>query len=142
MVQKAKEAADQAISVGPDQFEGYAARAAYRSNFDWDWAGARANLQRALELNPGDDRPHYRFASLLLKLGLFQEALNACSRTVEINPLSDEGWRTKGYILIAMHRLADAEIPIRRSLEIQPANPRNREFLAELLLLQADRLTR
>ena len=56
--QRALAAADRAIALAPEFAEGYRARALVRRQILFDWAGAQADLERALALSPGDAGGH------------------------------------------------------------------------------------
>jgi tetratricopeptide (TPR) repeat protein len=54
---------------------------------DWDWASARASLQRALELSPG--APAHQWYGLFLEMeGRVDDARREIERAVELEPLS------------------------------------------------------
>jgi serine/threonine-protein kinase len=60
--QRALVAADRAIAIDPALSEGYAARGFLRFTFNWDWAGAEADLSRAFALAPGSYRTYTCYA--------------------------------------------------------------------------------
>jgi tetratricopeptide (TPR) repeat protein len=44
--------ADKSVALAPDQADGYAARGHIRAQGPWDWAGARADFEKALAIDP------------------------------------------------------------------------------------------
>jgi len=50
--ERAFAAAEKAVALGPDLAEGYVARGLVRALAQWDWDGARSDLERALALGP------------------------------------------------------------------------------------------
>ncbi len=85
---KAKAAASKALEIDENLAEGHAARAWVRFAYDWDWAGAEKELQRALELNPGYATAHQWYSHLLVYQGRVAEALAEVQRTLDLDPLS------------------------------------------------------
>ena len=43
-------AAEKAVALAPDLADGYVARGSIRTQMTWDWAGAQADLEKALAL--------------------------------------------------------------------------------------------
>lgn len=50
----ARDAAERAVTLEPDLADPHTALGIVKLQYDWDWEGARRELDRALELNPGD----------------------------------------------------------------------------------------
>ena len=70
-------------------------------NYDWDWAGAEREFQRALQLNPNYATAHHWYAHLLMQMGRTQESLNEALRAQELNPLEptiDNGLARQYYL--------------------------------------------
>jgi len=53
-VARARDAVARALALEPDLAEGHAEMGWIRMYYDWDWHGAQASFQRALELAPGN----------------------------------------------------------------------------------------
>jgi tetratricopeptide (TPR) repeat protein len=49
----ARDAAERAVTLGADLAEAHAALGIVRLQYDWDWDGAKHEINKALELNPG-----------------------------------------------------------------------------------------
>jgi serine/threonine protein kinase/Tfp pilus assembly protein PilF len=117
---RARAAADRAVQLGPDVPEAYTARALLRANSDWDWAGAEADLERALQLDSGNASVHSAYSGLLVTLGRNAEALDAAKRANELDPLSSTSWNTLANALWATGDLAGARAAMERALAINP----------------------
>ena len=61
--------AERSVALDPDLADGYAARGWVRGDTRHDWEGSRADLVRALKLNPNDADAHRRYGWLLCSLG-------------------------------------------------------------------------
>jgi hypothetical protein len=60
---------------------------------------------------------HNSLASSLLSLGMFQEALDVANGALKINEESAEAYLSKGFALLKMGRLNEAEFAARKALE-------------------------
>ena len=134
----AKSDAAQAIVEGPDQAEGYAVSGGIRSRVDWDWAGALADLQKAVALSPGDAGVQHSYGTLLGLLGRFPEATAALRTATRLDPLSSSAWDDLGLVLMASLDYRGARQAFGRELEIQPEDPYALDNLGNLQLIARD----
>jgi TolB-like protein/Tfp pilus assembly protein PilF len=118
--QRALVAADRAIAIDPALSEGYAARGFLRFTINWDWAGAEADLSRAIALDPGSYRTYTCYACFLASLGRLSEALEINKKAIELDPLSADTWFRRSIQLNAAGRLPEARKAAMRALEISP----------------------
>ena len=86
---KAKNAVEKAFSLDETSFEALLARGWIRRNSDWDWAGAEADITRALEINPNSAVAHYRYSQLLSNTGRHREAIAEIEKAAALDPLSE-----------------------------------------------------
>jgi serine/threonine-protein kinase len=86
---KARAAALKALELDNSLVEPHATLAATKAFFDWDWLGAEAEFQRAIELNPNYATAHHWLAqSVLLPLGRHDGAVSEMRKAQGIDPLS------------------------------------------------------
>ena len=129
-------AADKAIELGPDLADGYAARGNLRVLKTTDWAGAQADLARALALSPGNADAIGSQGDLLATLGRLPEAIAALRRAAELDPLSvHAAWRLAWFHLGAGH-VEEAREIARRTLELFPEHAHTARTLGLALLLE------
>jgi tetratricopeptide (TPR) repeat protein len=69
MLPPARDAAERAVTLGPDIAEAHAALGIVRLQYDWDWSTARHELDRALQLSPGSRVAKYWLARSLEATG-------------------------------------------------------------------------
>jgi TolB-like protein/Flp pilus assembly protein TadD len=119
LFQQSLKTADKAVALAPDEAEGYAARGFLR-RFNWDWAGAQADLEKAVALDPGDSTVQFRSAAMLATLGRRAQAIAALQKSANLDPLSSVTWAILGGRLIADRQYAVAQEALHRALEIQP----------------------
>jgi TolB-like protein/DNA-binding winged helix-turn-helix (wHTH) protein/Flp pilus assembly protein TadD len=135
-MKRSEEAADQAIALAPDEADGYAARAALRASFLWDWAGAQADVAKALALRSADSEVQHQYAFLLANLGRLHEAIAAQKKSIELDPLSSHAWENLGSYEMFSKDFAAADAALRRALEIQPDSAFGLYHLGTLQLLE------
>jgi DNA-binding winged helix-turn-helix (wHTH) protein/TolB-like protein/Flp pilus assembly protein TadD len=85
---KARKAAEEALRIDPDLAEAHSSAGFVKLTYDWDWEGARAEFQKALELNPNESVVHDDYATLLEALGRTNEAIVETNKARELDPLS------------------------------------------------------
>jgi TolB-like protein/Tfp pilus assembly protein PilF len=118
---KAKPAAERAVQLDDTLAEAHQAMALVRWYFDWDYADAIREYQRALSLNPSAGVARALFGILLADLGRFREGLAEVEQALAIEPASP---------LVAFYAAAatsisgplEAALPAcRRVLELDPS---------------------
>jgi DNA-binding winged helix-turn-helix (wHTH) protein/tetratricopeptide (TPR) repeat protein len=97
---------------------------------DWNWTGARRCLERALELNPSHIEGLLLYGRLLEAFGEFDRGLAAKQKALEHEPAS-----ALVHLQIALsywnqRRYGDMIDWTKRTLELDPAHPLAREYMA------------
>ena len=85
---KAKHAALKALELDATLPEPHASLGYVRLYYDWDWAAADQELQRAIALNPNYATAHHWYAVYLTAMGRFEPARAAIARAQELDPTS------------------------------------------------------
>jgi TolB-like protein/DNA-binding winged helix-turn-helix (wHTH) protein/Flp pilus assembly protein TadD len=117
---KAEAAARAALEIDDTLAEAHSALADSLFWYDWDWAGAEKEFQRALTLNPNYARAHQWYAQYLRTMGRQDLAVAELKRAEELDPISlgisgGSGRYDKRYDLMLEHA--------RKMLELYPDNP-------------------
>jgi TolB-like protein/tetratricopeptide (TPR) repeat protein len=134
---RAETAAERAVALAPELGEAYAARAFFRVNLRQDWAGGRADMERALALNPGDPEVMWRFArNVLGPTGRVEEAIALARRASQLDPISHAPWSTLAALYLALERIELARSAALRSLELSPEQDSAPVYLATAELLE------
>ncbi len=84
----ARSSALQAIALDPNLPEGHLALAAVLQFYDWDWAGGRDHIVKAIELRPQRGESYYLYVSHLMTQGLLKEALEQTRIGLSYDPLA------------------------------------------------------
>ncbi len=119
-VERALADADQAISLAPNLPDGYVARGWVRFSRKWDWPGAQADLEKALQLDAGDSTTERRYGGLLAALGRVPEGISAVKKSIDIDPLSNAAWGNLGVFYNSSGDDSSARKALGRALEINP----------------------
>jgi TolB-like protein/Flp pilus assembly protein TadD len=135
-IRQATAAAERAIAIDPRSATGHAIRAYLRAFTQWDWAGAQADVARAIALNPGDTRAHLTRGQLLQSLGRLPEAISAMRRALDIDPLSPSNWWILSYMHVGLGRFDDARSAASRAMEIAPEDSHGARNLGLAFLLE------
>jgi TolB-like protein len=96
-----------------------------------DWAAARHELERAIELNPNFAEAHNVYSIYLAAQGKLDDAIRECRIAVDLDPLSVRSNRFMGLWLYYSHQYEAAAHQYRQTLEIEPGNAILLEGLAD-----------
>jgi DNA-binding winged helix-turn-helix (wHTH) protein/TolB-like protein/Tfp pilus assembly protein PilF len=84
---KSKEAALKAMELDHSIGESYVALAHSKLFYEWDYAGAEKDLQRAIDLSPNDKNAYSLYGTYLIAMGRLDEALTARKQALRIDPV-------------------------------------------------------
>jgi adenylate cyclase len=135
--ERAREAALLAQRLAPKSPEPHVWMAQIHTFYDWDWAGADRELQKAFALGPRDTYGAQAASQLAAARGQWDEARQFAIESVELDPLSPNPHMVLGLnIYLHTGHLTEAEQAIRRGLQIAPQWGSGEFFLGEALMLQ------
>jgi tetratricopeptide (TPR) repeat protein len=119
---QAIEAAEKAVALAPNFAEAYSARSFVRSNIQWDWNGAQADIETALRLDPRSETTQRRLSILLASLGRIPQALAAAKLATEIEPLDVTSWSLLGQCYCAGGQFAEGQRALKHGLGLSPGS--------------------
>ncbi|MDQ3256650.1 MAG: tetratricopeptide repeat protein, partial [Acidobacteriota bacterium] len=117
---KAKAAAAKALEIDESLADVHASLGFIKFWFDWDWAGAEQECQRAIALNPNSGVAHRAYAHLLSNLGRHEGAIAEGKRPRELDPLSLITNTLEGMFLYYANRNDEALTRLQKTLELDP----------------------
>jgi serine/threonine-protein kinase len=117
---QAKAAASKALELDESLADVHATLGFVKFWFDWDWADAERECQRAVELNPNSGDAHRAYAHLLSDLGRHGEAIAEAKQARELDPLSLLTNALEGQFLYYANQDDEALIRFQKTLELEP----------------------
>jgi adenylate cyclase len=115
---QAKTAVLRALSIDDRLAEAHAALGLILAIFDYDWAAAERQFQRAIELSAKAPVPHQRYAELLVNTGRFDAGLAQGRHAVELDPLSQVANLALGIQLNSARHYDEAIAQLQKTLAL------------------------
>jgi serine/threonine protein kinase/Flp pilus assembly protein TadD len=134
--QKSRAASEHAIALDPNLANSYLNLSQVQIEYDWDWQGAEASLQKAAQLEPGSAEVLRHRASLLSSLGRLDEAIELQRQSIELDPLRAASQYWYADYLYSAGRVDEAIAPARKAIALSPQNDASYMCLGEILLAQ------
>lgn len=111
---------DKALEIDDGLVDAYLSRASIEFYYDWDFAKAESDYQRAIELNPNSPDAHWRYGHFLANCERFDEAVKQGERAVELDPLSLVAQFFLSRIYLLARRPDEGFAQLRKMQEIEP----------------------
>jgi TolB-like protein len=135
--ERAREAALLGQKLDPKSPSPHIVLAQIHTLYDWDWAAADRELQRAVALGPRQSMGAVIASQWAAALGHWVEARQLAIEAVAIDPLNPSAHMILGWnIYLHTKQFAEAEQSFRRGLQIAPQWGSARYFLGEALMLE------
>jgi TolB-like protein/Flp pilus assembly protein TadD len=134
----AEAAIQKALALDETSSEAHAALGVIRAQFEFNFSAARAEFERALQLNPNDATAHHWFAlNVLLPLGKSAQEVAEMRRALELDPLSLIINSNLGFALLYAGRLDEAIVQLRKTIEMDAGFANAHGFLGKALELKS-----
>ena len=133
---QAREAAQRAIALNPNEAHGYLALGWVQMDYDWDWKGAEASLRKAAELEPGSAEVLRYQSGLYLTLGRVDEALEFYKKVVALDPLHASSYSHLGYLHYFVGQNQQAEAALRKASDLNPQKELDHVIRGQILLAE------
>lgn len=134
---QAKAAAAKAIEIDDSLADPHASLTFTHFWYDWDWANAEREAQRAIQLNPNSSFAHIAYANLLCDLGRHDEAIAQGERARELEPVSLIINALDGALYYYAGRMDEAAARLQATLELEPNFWVAHLFLGKVLIEKA-----
>ena len=129
---KARAAAEHAIQLDPSLPEAHVYLADALLTIDYDWTGAQAEIQKALDLNANDPMAHEWNGIFLALQNQNALALEEMRRAVELDPLNADRKIFLGEILMQAGQREQSEEQLKAALQLDPASDLAHSLLIHL----------
>jgi TolB-like protein/Tfp pilus assembly protein PilF len=137
-IAKARIAAESALRLDPKLAEAHLAQGVILENEDFNFAGAEAELRRALALAPQNPRVTQNLATLTSALGRIEEAVALTQRAIALDPLRFGPRFNLAIDLTALGRYDEAEATVRKAIALQPQAAQTYTQLAIIQILRGN----
>jgi len=118
-----KPAALKAVELDDGLAEGHEMLARYKLFYEWDWAAAEGESQRAIALNPNNSDIGFAYLWLLWSTKRAAETMAQLEHALELDPFNLSFQTLLGWQLIYRHRYNDAIAQFRKTLAAEPNFP-------------------
>ncbi len=118
-----KPAALKAVELDDELAEGHEMLARYKFFYEWDWAAAESESQRAIALNPNNPDIGFAYLWLLWSTRRPAEAMVQLEHALELDPFNLSFQTLLGWQFTYRHRYGDAIAQFRKTLATEPNFP-------------------
>ena len=117
---KARAAAMKALELDESLPEAHTSLGIVKMVYDWDWAGAEREFDRAIALRPGDANARLWRGHLLVCRGRFDEGIAEVRRALDLDPLSSWINANVGWHLYFARRYDEAIAHLKGAMQTDP----------------------
>jgi serine/threonine protein kinase/Tfp pilus assembly protein PilF len=117
---RARAAALRALELDSHLADAHCSLGLVQAHYDWDWASAESNYQRAIALNPSLSTAHHLYSLLLSAFHRNDESLAHIHAALQSDPLSLPINNFVGMMYFAVRRYDPAIAALRKTVEMAP----------------------
>jgi TolB-like protein/tetratricopeptide (TPR) repeat protein len=136
--ERARRTAERSMMLDSKLGEPHRILSEVHAQYDWDWAAAKREIDRALELDSRDPQAHAIQGLLSLSLGRLDEAASQLNAGLRLDPLSPNLLFNLGWARFWSGHLPEAEALFRRALQISPTYESVHYYLGHVLIRRGD----
>jgi hypothetical protein len=136
--QRSIAAAKKAVELDDSLSEAHRALAFASFYWTWDFSGAEHEFKRAIELDPKDPTAHHWYATSLLVLSRFPEALSQIEQARQLDPSSVSILSDKAMILFYAHRGEESSVLFKQIETNDPTFLSPHRYQATIALVNGD----
>ncbi len=130
-----RDAAERAVALDPDSGDAHLALGIVKLQYDWDWAGAKDALDRALRSMPESATALAWHARWLQTQGRMKEAIAETQRALALDPLCSAIFSDAAAQYVALNQ-PDQALPFAQTaVDLNPEDAAARAALVNVLLL-------
>ena len=122
IISKARAAIGKALELDAKLSTAYTSSGMVKMWYDWDWAGAKRDLKRAIELDPNSSVAHRYYAHYLMLHRRFDEALEENKLAIDLAPFEILATAHLTQLYRAEHQPDKVIEVCKRVLEMDPAH--------------------
>jgi serine/threonine-protein kinase len=135
---RGRDAALRALQLDSNLPEAHAALGRVLSDYDWTWAAAKKEYQRAIELNPSYSFARQQYGLRLIAIGQVEEGIAETRKAMELDPFAYITNNAFAWGLYLARRYDEAIRQYRTTLELFPNASHAHEELADCYLAKGE----
>jgi serine/threonine-protein kinase len=120
---QARSAAETALRMDNTSAEAHKALGTVLGYYDWNWKGAEAAFQRAIELDPNSANTHFWYGAVLAGAQKRDQAIKEVQRARDLDPLSVPVNGFLGRVYMQARRYDEAVEAATNAVELDTASP-------------------
>ncbi|MHB8476775.1 MAG: TIR domain-containing protein [Steroidobacteraceae bacterium] len=132
--ERSRRAAANALKLDPKNGSAHWTLGSIHLLYDWDWAAADQDYEQVATLVPGSGDAQNGKAWVSMVLGRWDEALSQIRAALAQDPLNPDSYECLTWIQMGRAHLSEAEVAIRRALDIRPTYGWGHAMLGIVLL--------
>jgi TolB-like protein len=137
-VTASREALQRALALDPDEALSWVSQSQLKSYYDWDWEGARNDLERARLLAPDSSEVYAALARLARSNGRLEQSVELSARAIELDPLNFTAHSDRSRALMYLGRLEEAEVGFRGLVGLNPNHRNGTAMLSRIEMLRGN----
>jgi serine/threonine-protein kinase len=134
-----RDAAERAVALDPDSGVAHLALGIVKLQYDWDWAGAKEELDRAVQAFPESAFALDWLGRWFQSQGRMTEASAETGRALALDPLSPAILSDAAAQYVSLQQLARAISCAQKAVDLSPDDAAARAALANVLLLAGEK---
>ena len=135
-VTASRKALKRALELDTDIAGAWLSQGLLKCYYDWDWEGARKDLERARELAPNNSGVYVAQARLARHEGRLEDSVALCDQAIALDPIDQDARSDRARALYYLGRLDEAEAGFR---DLMALNPRHHNAFGFLRRIDAAR---
>lgn len=119
-VAASRKALERALALDTEIAGAWLSQGQLKSYYEWDWEGARKDLERARTLAPNNSSVYVAQARLARHEGRLQDSVSLCDQAIALDPINQDARSDRARALYYMGRLDEAEAGFRALMALNP----------------------
>jgi len=128
-VAASRKALKRALELDSEDAGAWISQSQLKSYYEWDWEGARSDLERARALAPGNGDVYVAQARLARSEGRLEESVALCDQAIALDPLDQDARSDRARALYYLGRLDESEAAFRNLMALNPNHHNAAGFL-------------
>lgn len=131
-VAASRKALKRALELDSEHAGGWISQSQLKSYYEWDWAGAHRDLEKARALAPNNSDVYVAEARLARSEGRLTESIAFCDQAIALDPLEQDARSDRARALYYLGRLDESEAAFRELMALNPNHHNAFSFLCRI----------